>query len=429
MTRMRALDSLRSRGRAIVCAAALGGFAASVLLAGGPSPQACEAMLGGEYRDPPEWIDLGLDRGRWDLALRWRGDAFARKEFVVSSETLANWNDLVTWNVNFAPTRLELAKVQEDFLRTLSSSCTTLKVRQITTDPEDRAFEWSHDGCYGRPAQTEITRLIAGAIGMHTLSFSHKGGLSDADRDRWWAWMSALQVKQRIPMKGELSPFDQAQVAIWTGKYPRAVELLKPLADDGDPAAQELYARLHAEGWGVPRSYEQARVWFERAAEKNAAAQYNLGRLYDNGWGVPQDAAKAVALYRTAAERGDADASGRLGFMLATGLGTEKNPAEAYGWFEKAAAGGHGHAQYWLAKLTLEGARGEVDLPRARALLEEAAREGEPEAQYELGVLCARKTAGPCEDREAIRWLTRAAMQGNDEARKFYAEQFASAAK
>ncbi len=400
---------------------------AGIWLAAVPSSQACDAMPASEYRDPPEWVELELDRGAWDLAVRWRSEAYARKEFVLGAQTLHDWSELVVWNANLSTQRPDLAGTQQDFLRTLGSACPTLGFQQLSESETDRIFEWWHEGCNGRPAQQEIVRIVAGKLGQHTISYSRRGAFSVEERQRWRVWIARARVRQRIPMDGELSAFDRAQVAVWTGAYGRAVELLKPLAEGGDARAQELYARLHVEGWGAPRDPALARQWFEKALEKSPDAAYNLGRLYEQGWGVTQDPAKAMELFRSAAERGHDEAAGRMGFLMATASG-ERDLAAAYGWFERALASGHGHAQFWLGKLISEGARGEPDLAKARTFYEQAARDGEPEAQYEIGVLCAKKTAGPCEDREAIKWLTRAAMQGNDKARQFYSEHFAAKA-
>jgi TPR repeat protein len=396
--------------------------AAGVWLAA-PASDACDAMPASEYRDPPEWVDLELDRGAWDLGVRWRSEAYARKEYVPSAQTLHDWTQLVVWNANLTPKRPDLAAAQEDFLRTMRSACPSLGSQQLLASESERIFEWWHEGCNGRPAQQEIVRILAGKLGQHTISYSRRGAFPDEERQRWREWIARAPVRQRIPMEGKLSAFDRAQVAVWTGDYARAVELLRPLAKGGDASAQELFARLHVEGWGVPRDYALAHQWFEKALAKSPAAAYNLGRLYEQGWGVAQDGARALSLFRQAGEQGNEEAAGRVGYLLATASG-ERDLAGAYAWFERALAGGHGHAQLWLGKLLAEGARGEPDMAQVRSFYEQAAREGEPEAQYELGALCAKKAAGPCEDREAIKWLTRAAMQGNDKARQFYADHY-----
>ena len=72
--------------------------------------------------------------------------------------------------------------------------------------------------------------------------------------------------------------------------------------------------------------------WKPLAEEGNAAAQNNLGLMYENGWGVPQDDKEAVRLYRLAAEQGYADAQGNLGVMYVFGKGVTKDFVYAHMW-------------------------------------------------------------------------------------------------
>ena len=72
--------------------------------------------------------------------------------------------------------------------------------------------------------------------------------------------------------------------------------------------------------------------WKPLAEEGNAAAQNNLGLMYHNGWGVPQDDKEAVRLYRLAAEQGYADAQGNLGVMYVFGKGVTKDFVYAHMW-------------------------------------------------------------------------------------------------
>jgi hypothetical protein len=78
-------------------------------------------------------------------------------------------------------------------------------------------------------------------------------------------------------------PFEDAQAADQKGDYATELQILRPLAEQG-----------------------------------NALAQLGLGVMYANGQGVPQDYAQAVVWYRKAAEQGDADAS-RLAGLSALG--------------------------------------------------------------------------------------------------------------
>jgi len=93
------------------------------------------------------------------------------------------------------------------------------------------------------------------------------------------------------------------------GAYQRAIDLWLPLAEAGDPRAQEFIGILHEEGHGVPKDIDKALAWYERAAESgDMAAQYNLGRIYLDGKLVAQDVERGHAWLQRAADQGDSDA-------------------------------------------------------------------------------------------------------------------------
>jgi uncharacterized protein len=83
------------------------------------------------------------------------------------------------------------------------------------------------------------------------------------------------------------------------------------------------------------------REWKPLAKQGDAAAQYNLGLLYANGWGVPQDDKTAAKWYKLAAEQGDADAQGNLGAMYALGTGVPEDYVYAHMWTNLAASNGN----------------------------------------------------------------------------------------
>ncbi|TGV06746.1 sel1 repeat family protein [Alcaligenaceae bacterium 429] len=87
--------------------------------------------------------------------------------------------------------------------------------------------------------------------------------------------------------------------------------------------------------------YENAREWFEKAAEQGLAqAQFSLGVMYDQGRGVPQNDAKAFEWYEKAAQQGDVDAQLSLGVMYMIGQGVAQNKATAKELFKQACDNG-----------------------------------------------------------------------------------------
>jgi TPR repeat protein len=89
-------------------------------------------------------------------------------------------------------------------------------------------------------------------------------------------------------------------------------------------------------------------LWRPLADQGIALAQINLGFMYSKGEGVVQNDVEAVKLFQRAADKGNAEAQGLLGVSYARGLGVPKDAAEASKWFHKAAANGDVVSQSYL---------------------------------------------------------------------------------
>ena len=73
------------------------------------------------------------------------------------------------------------------------------------------------------------------------------------------------------------------------GDYQTALREWRPLAEQGDAAAQYNLALVYMGGEGVPQDYAEAVKWYRLAVEQgHASAQYNLAVHYKNGEGVLQ---------------------------------------------------------------------------------------------------------------------------------------------
>ena len=51
------------------------------------------------------------------------------------------------------------------------------------------------------------------------------------------------------------------------GNYAQALELLRPIAEEGDARAQGLLGGMYGQGKGVTQDYQQAVKWYRLAAE------------------------------------------------------------------------------------------------------------------------------------------------------------------
>ena len=134
--------------------------------------------------------------------------------------------------------------------------------------------------------------------------------------------------------------------------YAAAVNIIRPLAEQGYARAQCNLGICYYNGHGVTQDYYAAASWYRKAAEQGYAdAQNNLGRCYEKGRGVTQDYYAAVNWYRKAAEQGYAYAQYSLGWCYEYGQGVTKNIDEAIKWYKKAVENGDEDAQKRLDEL------------------------------------------------------------------------------
>jgi len=129
-------------------------------------------------------------------------------------------------------------------------------------------------------------------------------------------WLGALLMAAALGSAVAAPMLRQGVAALAHQDYARAVAILSPLAQNGDPAAQAYLGYLYAMGRGVPQDYTQAAIWYRRAADQgHSGAQYQLGLLYDKGQGVPVNviqAEKWLILATAAAPRAAVDDHARM---------------------------------------------------------------------------------------------------------------------
>ena len=68
--------------------------------------------------------------------------------------------------------------------------------------------------------------------------------------------------------RGRADTLRQGVAALTRQDYVKAVAILSPLAQNGDPAAQAYLGYLYAIGRGVPQDYTQAAIWYGRTTER-----------------------------------------------------------------------------------------------------------------------------------------------------------------
>lgn len=93
--------------------------------------------------------------------------------------------------------------------------------------------------------------------------------------------------------------------------------------------------------------YSKAFKKYKKNAEFDGNACYEIGYMYQNGYGVEKSFEQAKFYYKSGALLGDINAAWRIGLIYKD----EMEYAEAFKFLLKSAAGGHGMAMYELAQL------------------------------------------------------------------------------
>lgn len=103
-----------------------------------------------------------------------------------------------------------------------------------------------------------------------------------------------------------MSNLQQGLAAFETADYPKALKLLKPLAQQGDAEAQCLIGNMHHLGLGAERNIAEAIKWYTKSADQGyAIASNNLAGIYVTGDNdVEKDSELAQKLYHQAREQG-----------------------------------------------------------------------------------------------------------------------------
>ncbi len=124
--------------------------------------------------------------------------------------------------------------------------------------------------------------------------------------------------------------------------YSHALTSWRPLADAGNPIAQNNLGIMYMDGKGVPRNISEAvRYLSLSAAAGSSLGQNNLGGLYRDGKGVPRDYVKAAQWFSASAAQGNSAGMYNLGLMYELGQGVTAEPFHAYMWYALAAEQGN----------------------------------------------------------------------------------------
>lgn len=120
-------------------------------------------------------------------------------------------------------------------------------------------------------------------------------------------------------------------------EFRRSMQLLQPLAENGNAEAQYRVAVQYQAGLGVVPNALQAFRWMQEAAEQgHGLAMHGLGIMYLYGECVEKNEREAATWLQRGADLGFAGSMAALAGMYEQGLGVEADAEKAKALYEAA---------------------------------------------------------------------------------------------
>ena len=207
--------------------------------------------------------------------------------------------------------------------------------------------------------------------------------------------------------------------------HAQGAHLVEQAAKTGDSFAQMQMGFLYELGFGVPKNYDQARIWHLKASKNNAQpySLFVLGSYYWLGKGVVKDDKKAIEFLSQAADQKVYEASYNLGTIYLWGSNkTKPNGNLAQKYLEQAAQGDVLEAKLLLAKQYFFGWGGiPCDYEKARKWFSETAKANDAVGEYYLGRIYSEGLGVKNSMEDGIVWYRKSAEHGDKDAQLFIA--------
>jgi len=165
------------------------------------------------------------------------------------------------------------------------------------------------------------------------MSMGNAASASRPGRCWWWLALlptlylhSAVAVTESVAetvsgQPAETDPIQQGVAAVRRGDFAEAYCLWRPLAEQGNAAAQFQLGWLYANGEGLRQNPASAADWWERAAHNgHADADLALAQAYRNGRGRDKDMKQAVYWLLVGVRNGNDEAQEILRGMAGSGI-------------------------------------------------------------------------------------------------------------
>jgi len=139
--------------------------------------------------------------------------------------------------------------------------------------------------------------------------------LPSAVRRVFWSLVLAILLATTFPSAAD--ELSDAKQALDARQYRKAIPLLQPLAEKGDPRAQHLLGFAYMFGTGIKKWETQAQYWLMKAAAQDYTPAIGLlGRLLLE---IDRSPSRGLPLIKIAVRRGDPASQAALGGLYLVG--------------------------------------------------------------------------------------------------------------
>ena len=161
--------------------------------------------------------------------------------------------------------------------------------------------------------------------------------------------------------------------------------VLRNRNEKGYARAYNIFMTNAREGQGVPKDYDAALSWFQKAHDKgHRGATYFLGKMYATGVGVQRDSRTAERMFLKCADD-DVRAQYEIGLIYFRDDDIPRDLEKSAKWMLRAANNGHAEAQFMIGQFYKAGAGVPKDIGKAIEWLTSAALNRHKGAQILLG--------------------------------------------
>ncbi|WP_040506688.1 hypothetical protein [Leptospira wolbachii] len=117
-----------------------------------------------------------LDGRRWYVGNSGENEEQVLIEMIPDGTKIETWTEIYRLNLLKTIGSDNRATFMNAVKEGLSENCSSLKFNIISESSKEIFYEWSHDGCNGWPASTEISRMVTGPSHSTMFTFAYKDG-------------------------------------------------------------------------------------------------------------------------------------------------------------------------------------------------------------------------------------------------------------